>query len=233
MQMQTNRSGHRRRLQFQPHAEVVEGRFLLSAIPFYPRNQLLTNPPGFQPIRPNTPVLPFGEREQEGHVHRHDRSYPERQTHRSRLPGLRRPLRQSQRDQRVHQDRQRRVHRRQCGDRERSPEPGGESDDQRHHRRQRVHRLQRHGVRSEPDRRLRAQRQGDADRSGRPDRRRRDRSRRDRRGVGPRRPGRHRAGGASRSSPASTSPRMPRRATPRWASSSRSFRPTRPRWSSS
>jgi acetyltransferase-like isoleucine patch superfamily enzyme len=61
MQMQTTRSGHRRRLQFQPHAEVVEGRFLLSAIPLYPRNQLLTNPPGFQPIRPNTPVLPYGE----------------------------------------------------------------------------------------------------------------------------------------------------------------------------
>ena len=61
MQMQTNRSGHRRRPQFQPHAEVVEGRFLLSAIPFYPTNQLLTNPPGAQPIRPNTPVLPYGE----------------------------------------------------------------------------------------------------------------------------------------------------------------------------
>ena len=39
----------------------MEGRFLLSAIPYYPKNQLLTNPPGFQPIRPNTPVLPYGE----------------------------------------------------------------------------------------------------------------------------------------------------------------------------
>jgi carbonic anhydrase/acetyltransferase-like protein (isoleucine patch superfamily) len=38
----------------------MEGRFLLSAIPSYPIHQLLTNPPGFQPIRPNTPVLPYG-----------------------------------------------------------------------------------------------------------------------------------------------------------------------------
>jgi carbonic anhydrase/acetyltransferase-like protein (isoleucine patch superfamily) len=39
----------------------MEGRFLLSAtIPNYPTNKLLSNPPGFQPIRPNTPVLPYG-----------------------------------------------------------------------------------------------------------------------------------------------------------------------------
>ena len=133
--------------------------------------------------------------EQEGHVHRHDRSHRERQTHRPWLPGLRRSLRQSQRDQRIHQDRQRRVHRRQFGDRERPRQPGGQPDDERHHRRQRVRRLQRHGVRSDPDRRVRAQRQGHGDRSGGPDRRRHDRSRRHRRSVGPRRPGRHRAVG--------------------------------------
>jgi carbonic anhydrase/acetyltransferase-like protein (isoleucine patch superfamily) len=39
----------------------MEGRFLLSStIPNYPTNKLLSNPPGFQPIRPNTPVLPYG-----------------------------------------------------------------------------------------------------------------------------------------------------------------------------
>jgi carbonic anhydrase/acetyltransferase-like protein (isoleucine patch superfamily) len=39
----------------------MEGRLLLSSIPFYPKHQLLTNPRGTQPIRPNTPVLPYGE----------------------------------------------------------------------------------------------------------------------------------------------------------------------------
>jgi carbonic anhydrase/acetyltransferase-like protein (isoleucine patch superfamily) len=39
----------------------MEDRSLLSpTIPNYPTNQLLTNPPGAQPIRPNTPVLPYG-----------------------------------------------------------------------------------------------------------------------------------------------------------------------------
>jgi carbonic anhydrase/acetyltransferase-like protein (isoleucine patch superfamily) len=38
----------------------MEGRFLLSSIPHYPTDQLLSNPPATQPIRPNTPVLPYG-----------------------------------------------------------------------------------------------------------------------------------------------------------------------------
>lgn len=38
----------------------MEGRLLLSSIPSYPKRQLLTNPPGTQAIRPDTPVLPYG-----------------------------------------------------------------------------------------------------------------------------------------------------------------------------
>jgi carbonic anhydrase/acetyltransferase-like protein (isoleucine patch superfamily) len=38
----------------------MEGRCLPSQIPPFPVHQLLHNPPSTQPIRPNTPVLPYG-----------------------------------------------------------------------------------------------------------------------------------------------------------------------------
>ena len=52
------RSRRRRKFSFRPLGEQVEGRLLLSqgggSLAF------LQNPPGFQAVRPNTPVLPFG-----------------------------------------------------------------------------------------------------------------------------------------------------------------------------
>jgi len=55
--MQSERRSFRR---FQPLGEQVEERFLLSAVlPPALRAALLTSA-GFQPVRPNTPVLPFG-----------------------------------------------------------------------------------------------------------------------------------------------------------------------------
>jgi carbonic anhydrase/acetyltransferase-like protein (isoleucine patch superfamily) len=38
----------------------MEGRFLLSTVPDVTPLQLATNPVGFSPVRPNTPVLPYG-----------------------------------------------------------------------------------------------------------------------------------------------------------------------------
>src|SRR6516225_7101103 len=49
----------RARGKFQPRVSLLEGRLLLSTAAFGLRS-ILTNPPGTQAIRPNTPVLPFG-----------------------------------------------------------------------------------------------------------------------------------------------------------------------------
>src|SRR4051812_48458672 len=58
--MQTNRSGNRRRNDFRPSAEHMEGRLLLSTIPPVTPHELARKTHSHQPIRPNTPVLPFG-----------------------------------------------------------------------------------------------------------------------------------------------------------------------------
>jgi carbonic anhydrase/acetyltransferase-like protein (isoleucine patch superfamily) len=55
-----NRSEHRRRHVFRPLAEPMEGRQLLSrTVPNFTPFQLATNPKAFNPVRPNTPVLPY------------------------------------------------------------------------------------------------------------------------------------------------------------------------------
>lgn len=45
---------------FDPRVDGLEGRELLSTLPNVTPFDLATNPAGNKPIRPNTPVLPFG-----------------------------------------------------------------------------------------------------------------------------------------------------------------------------
>ena len=163
---------------------------------------------GASPVRPNTPVLPFGST---GAVATFvDPSVRDhiRQAHRDRRADVRRPLCDAERRARRATSRSATPRRSRMMPPPGQPEPpaGGRG---RRHRRQRRHRHRRDGPGPGAGRRVRGDRGRGLRRAERPDRRRQRRPRRDRRRPGPRRPRRHHPRRGSASCPASTSrPRL-------------------------